>query len=196
MFVFTQTVRHRDFFLPVETGPGPRDDDGDGHADPPDDRTALISLGLLALALVGVVGLAKVESNSIEDAVAAVGFPHAFVGVVIALLVLLPESIAATRAAARNDVQTSLNLAYGSAMASIGLTIPTIAVASIWLDGPLELGLEPMQIVLLAISAVVVRADRRARPRQAAARRRAPGAAGGVRVPGDQALTRTRVGIV
>ncbi|MET0525561.1 MAG: ionic transporter y4hA, partial [Nocardioides sp.] len=155
LFVFTQTVRHRDFFLPVETGRGFRDDDGDGHADPPDDRTALIGLGLLALSLVGVVGLAKVESKSIEDAVAAVGFPHAFVGVVIALLVLLPESIAATRAAAREDVQTSLNLAYGSAMASIGLTIPTIAVASIWLDGPLELGLTPMQIVLLAISAVV-----------------------------------------
>ena len=52
-------------------------------------------------------------------------------------------------------MQTSLNLAYGSAMASIGLTIPTIAVAMIWLNGPLELGLEPTQMVLLAISVVV-----------------------------------------
>ena len=107
------------------------------------------------VSLVSVVGLAKVESPAIEAGVAAVGFPAAFVGVVIALLVLLPESIAATRAAARDDVQVSLNLAYGSAMASIGLTIPTIAAASIWLDGPLALGLEPMQIVLLAISVVV-----------------------------------------
>jgi Ca2+:H+ antiporter len=155
MFVFTQTVRHRDFFLPVETGPGPRDDDGDGHADPPTDRAAWTSLGLLVAALIAVVGLAKVESASIEDAVAAVGFPAAFVGVVIALLVLLPESISAVRAAARNDVQISLNLAYGSAMASIGLTIPTIALASVWLDGPLALGLEPMQIVLLFISMIV-----------------------------------------
>jgi Ca2+:H+ antiporter len=155
IFVFTQTVKHRDFFLPVETGPGPRDDDQDGHADPPGDRQALISLGLLALALVCVVGLAKVESYPIEDAVDAAGFPHSFVGVVIALLVLLPESIAAVRAAIRNDVQISLNLAYGSAMASIGLTIPAIAIASIWLDGPLVLGLEPMQIVLLAVSVVV-----------------------------------------
>ncbi|WP_296607408.1 ionic transporter y4hA [Nocardioides sp.] len=155
LFVFTQTVKHRDFFLPVETGPGPRDDDADGHADPPSNRVALTSLALLALSLVGVVGLAKVESYPIEDLVDAVGFPHSFVGVVIALLVLLPESIAAVRAAARNDVQTSLNLAYGSAMASIGLTIPVIAVASVWLDGPLALGLEPMQIVLLVISVVV-----------------------------------------
>jgi Ca2+:H+ antiporter len=155
MFVFTQTVRHRDFFLPVDTGPGPRDDDRDGHANPPSNRAALTSVGLLVVALVAVVGLAKVESTPIEDAVAAVGFPHAFVGVVIALLVLLPESIAAVRAAARNDVQISLNLAYGSAMASIGLTIPTIALASIWLDGPLALGLEPMQIVLLFITVIV-----------------------------------------
>ncbi len=107
------------------------------------------------VSLVAVVGLAKVESGTIEDLVSAAGLPHAFVGVVIALLVLLPESIAAARAAARDKVQVSLNLAYGSAMASIGLTIPTLAVASIWLDGPLDLGLEPMQIVLLSLSAVV-----------------------------------------
>jgi Ca2+:H+ antiporter len=156
MFVFTQTVRHRDFFLAVPPSePGPHDDDGDGHADPPSDREALFSLGLLLVALVGVVGLAKVESPSIKDAVEAAGFPAASVGVVIALLVLAPESIAAVRAAQRDDVQISLNLAYGSAMASIGLTIPTLAVATAFIDEPLALGLEPMQMVLLAITAVV-----------------------------------------
>jgi Ca2+:H+ antiporter len=165
IFVFTQTVKHRDFFLPVSTAPGsgsvdkpvsgPVDEDGDGHADPPSDRAALASLALLILGLVAVVGLAKVESYPIEDGVEFLGFPHSFVGVVIALLVLLPESIAAGRAAAQNRVQTSLNLAYGSAMASIGLTIPAIAVASIWLDGPLVLGLEPTQMVLLLVSVLV-----------------------------------------
>jgi Ca2+:H+ antiporter len=169
IFVFTQTVKHRDFFLAVDTGPGasngdwaasgpidgPVDLDGDGHADPPSNRAALASLALLLLGLVAVVGLAKVESYPIEDAVEAVGAPHSFVGVVIALLVLLPESIAAGRAAARNRAQISLNLAYGSAMASIGLTIPVIAVASIWLDGPLVLGLEPTQMVLLLVSVIV-----------------------------------------
>jgi Ca2+:H+ antiporter len=155
IFVFTQTVRHRDFFLPVAAGErGPVDADDDGHADPPSDRAALASLLLLLLGLVAVVGLAKVESYPIEDAVDAVGLPHSFVGVVIALLVLLPESIAAARAAAQNRVQISLNLAYGSAMASIGLTIPAIAVASIWLDGPLVLGLEPTQMVLLLVSVI------------------------------------------
>jgi len=156
MFVFTQTVQHRDFFLPVEHGDdGLPDDDHDGHADPTSARVALISAALLVVALVAVVGLAKVESPSIEDVVAAIGFPHAFVGVVIALLVLLPESISAVRAARRGRVQISLNLAYGSAMASIGLTIPTIAVASIWLDGPLALGLGETEMVLLLLSVIV-----------------------------------------
>jgi Ca2+:H+ antiporter len=169
LFVFTQTIRHRDFFLAVERGDGPVDEDGDGHADPPPTRTALVSLGLLVVALVAVVGLAKVVSPTIEDGVQALGFPHAVVGVVIALLVLLPESIAAVRAAARDHVQISLNLAFGSAMASIGLTIPTLAVASIWLDGPLDLGLEPTQMVLLAITvpvAVLTVVPGRAKPLQ------------------------------
>ncbi|HET7735468.1 MAG TPA: ionic transporter y4hA [Nocardioidaceae bacterium] len=152
LFVATQTGQHRDFFLPVGLAV---DEDEDGHADPPSDRAALVSLGLLVLSLVAVVGLAKVESPAIEDAVAAVGFPHAFVGVVIALLVLLPETIAAVRSAAADRTQISLNLALGSAMASIGLTIPAIAIASIWLEGPLVLGLDPVQTVLLVLTVLV-----------------------------------------
>jgi Ca2+:H+ antiporter len=163
MFVLTQTVRHRDFFLPVSQAAGDPDDgpggDPDGspedHAPPPTTRAAVTSLGLLLVSLVAVVGLAKVESPAIEDAVEAVGFPPSFVGVVIAVLVLLPETVAAARAARRGRIQTSLNLAYGSAMASIGLTIPTIALASVWLDGPLVLGLGSTQLVLLALTVVV-----------------------------------------
>ena len=153
LFVVVQTVRHRDYFLPVTLADGAGADDV--HAAPPSDRATVRSLGLLLVALVAVVGLAKIESPAIEDAVAAAGFPHAAVGVVIALLVLLPETLAAVRAARRDRVQTGLNLALGSAMASIGLTIPAIAIASIWLDGPLILGLGATQMVLLALTAVV-----------------------------------------
>lgn len=150
LFVLVQTVRHRDYFLPDEADAPP-----EVHAAPPTNREALTSLGLLVVALVAVVGLAKVESPAIEDAVGAIGAPASAVGVAIALVVLLPETIAAIRNAARGRVQTSMNLAFGSAIASIGLTIPAIAVASIWLDGPLVLGLGPTQMVLLAITAVV-----------------------------------------
>ena len=159
-FVFTQTVRHRDFFVPVASDSHGRvtgilDEDGEGHADPPSAREARISLALLMVALVSTVGLAKLLSPSIEGVVTGLGLPYPVVGVVIALLVLAPESIAAVRNAMRDRVQISLNLAYGSAMASIGLTIPTIAVAMIWLPGPLTLGLEPTQIVLLTLSVIV-----------------------------------------
>ncbi|MCW6010366.1 ionic transporter y4hA [Micromonospora sp. CPCC 205371] len=153
LFVMTQTRRHRDYFLPVEVTGASVDDEQ--HADPPSNRTALISLGLLLLALVAVVGDAKSVSPAIESGVAAAGLPQAVVGVVIALLVLLPETLAAVRAARRDRVQISLNLALGSAIASIGLTIPAIAVASIWLDGPLLLGLGGTQIVLLSLTVVV-----------------------------------------
>ena len=145
LFVFVQTVRHRDYFV----------SDEEEHAAPPSDREALISLVLLIVALVAVVGLAKVESKAIEDVVTGLGAPKSAVGVVIALLVLGPETLAAFRNARRGRVQTSLNLALGSAMASIGLTIPAIAVASIWLDGPLVLGLDSTQIVLLTITMIV-----------------------------------------
>lgn len=150
MFVFTQTVRHREFFLP-----GDRDGDGELDDHEISATDARWSLGLLVIALVAVVGLAKIESSGIERAVSAAGLPPAVVGVVIALLVLAPESIASVKAGSRDQVQTGLNLAYGSAMASIGLTIPAIAVASIWLDGPLTLGLTEMQIVLLIMTIFV-----------------------------------------
>jgi Ca2+:H+ antiporter len=147
LFVFVQTVRHRDYFVPHDAV--------EEHAAPPSDRAALTSLALLLVSLVAVVGLAKIESPAIEDAVAGIGAPQSAVGVVIALLVLLPETLAAVRNARRGQIQISFNLAFGSAMASIGLTIPAIAIASIWLDGPLVLGLGATQMVLLAVTAVV-----------------------------------------
>jgi Ca2+:H+ antiporter len=149
LFVFVQNVRHRDFFVPPDLTSGPED----VHADAPSDRTAVLSLAALVLSLVAVIGLAKVESPAIEDAVDAVGAPQSAVGVAIALLVLLPETLAAYRYARRDRLQTSFNLAYGSAVASIGLTIPAVALASIWLDGSLVLGLSSTQITLLVLTA-------------------------------------------
>ncbi|MEV4709228.1 ionic transporter y4hA [Actinoplanes sp. NPDC049316] len=153
LFVTVQTRRHRDYFLPITTAGEVID--AEDHVDPPTGRAALTSLGLLLVALIAVVGLAKGVSPSIESAVEGAGLPQSVVGVVIALLVLLPETIAAVRAAARDRMQTSLNLALGSAMASIGLTIPAIAIAMIWLEGPLLLGLGGTQMVLLALTVVV-----------------------------------------
>lgn len=148
VFVFVQTVRHRDYFLPLDASDA-------GHADPPGRRQALRSLGLLLLALVAVVGLAKRLSPEIESALAAIGAPKAVLGIVIALLVLLPETVAAVRAAQANRLQTSMNLALGSAMASIGLTVPAVVVAAMVLDLPLMLGLSPKDQALLLMTFLV-----------------------------------------
>lgn len=154
MFVRTQTMRHRDFFLPVDSS-GRLLDDEDEHAAPPNNKDALTSLGLLIASLVAVVGLAKAVSGPLEMGVLAVGLPPSVVGVIIALLVLAPETLAAVKAARRGRVQTSINLALGSGMASVGLTIPALALASVWIDAPLFLGLDATHIALLALTAVV-----------------------------------------
>ena len=149
-FVFTQTVSHRDYFIPVSKTGRPEE-----HAEPPTTREAWISFGLLVLALVSVVGLAKVLSPSIEAAVDAAGAPRAVVGIVIAMLVLLPESWAAARAARADRLQSSMNLAIGSALACIGLTIPVVALAALAYDLPLVLGLGAKDLVLLAVTFLV-----------------------------------------
>lgn len=146
-FVFIQTVRHRDYFLPVNA----RNSD-EAHAPPPTQREMLISAGLLMLALVAVVGLAKSLSPAIRHGIALMGAPAGVVGIAISLLVLLPESVAALRAALANRLQTSLNLSLGSGLASIGLTIPTVAVVALSFDLPLSLGLDALDMALLALT--------------------------------------------
>jgi len=148
-FVFVQTVRHREYFLPVETG------DGEAHAPRPSVAATLASLVLLIICLVAVVGLAKKLAPSIEAGVRAAHAPQAVVGICIALLVLLPETWAALRAATRNQMQTSLNLALGSALATIGLTIPAVAALSISIGLPLTLGLAGTGTTLLALTLLV-----------------------------------------
>ncbi len=144
LFLFVQMIRHRGDFL-----------DPAGAADsgpPPDPRTFRAGLLLLPLALVAVVALAESLSPVVEGAVARAGLPAALVGVAIAMVVLMPEGTAAIRAARANRLQTALNLALGSALASICLTIPTVALLSLVLGQPLALGLDAEHIVLLILS--------------------------------------------
>jgi Ca2+:H+ antiporter len=144
-FVFIQTVRHRDYFL----------DDKEEHAAAPSNKIALTSAALLLASLVAIVVLAKFLTPAVEAGLARIAVPKAVVGIVIAALVLLPEGLAALRAARANRLQTSLNLALGSALATIGLTIPAVAVVSIAIHPPLELGLGQKDTVLLALTLFV-----------------------------------------
>ncbi len=149
LFVFVQTVRHRDYFVP------PAGTAVDAHTSPPSSGRAWLSLGLLLVALVAVVGLAKVLSSPLEAALRALGAPDAVLGIVIAAVVLLPETLAAVRAAWRNRLQTSVNLALGSALATIGLTVPVVAAASLIFGFPVNLGLDSKDMALLVLSFIV-----------------------------------------
>jgi len=150
IFVFIQTVRHRDYFIPATDAANL-----EAHAPPPTIAQAGTSFGLLLVSLVCVVGLAKILSPTIERAVEAANAPRTVVGIIVAAVVLMPETWAAVRAARANRLQTSMNLAVGSALATIGLTVPVVVLASIVLDLQLILGLEPKDMALLALTFVV-----------------------------------------
>jgi len=148
-FVFFQTVSHRDYFLPKADD---KKTDVDIHAKKPSNLKTLVSVFFLLISLVIVVGLAEALSPTIEAAVEAADAPRAVIGIAIALLVLLPEGYAAVRAARANRLQSSLNLALGSALASIGLTIPTVAAVATIFNLPLSLGISTLNMTLMYLS--------------------------------------------
>ena len=149
-FIMVQTVRHRDYFLADD------DEDGHHHAAPPSLKVTLTSLGFLLICLAIVVLLAKSLSPAVEGMVASIGAPASLVGVIIAAVVLLPEGLAAVRAASRNHLQTSLNLSLGSALACIGLSVPTVVAVCLIYDINLGLGLDIKSMVLLGLSVFIV----------------------------------------
>jgi Ca2+:H+ antiporter len=145
VFLYTQTVRHRDYFV---AGTG-----GAAHEGPQaSNRVIVVSACLLLVSLLGVVLLAKKFSQVVDAGATLIGAPPAFAGILVALLILMPEGVAAIAAARRNDLQKSINLALGSSIATIGLTIPAVAVAAYELDKQLVLGLSAQDMVLLALT--------------------------------------------
>jgi Ca2+:H+ antiporter len=148
VFLYTQTIRHRDYFVP---------DSGDqaAHGKPAAGTALPLSVGLLLVSLLAVVLLAKKFSLVVDATAALIGAPPAFAGILVALLILLPESVAAVAAARKNDLQKSINLALGSSLATIGLTIPAVAVAATVLDKTLILGLGTRETVLLLLTFVL-----------------------------------------
>src|SRR5229473_1328236 len=148
VFLYTQTIRHRNYFVSEATGLA----DGGTHIS---NRLLGLSMVLLLVSLLAVVLLAKKFSLVVDFATARIGAPPVFAGVLVALLILLPESVAAIAAARKNDLQKSINLALGSSLATIGLTIPAVAVAAYALDKQLVLGLDAQAMVLLAMTFIL-----------------------------------------
>jgi Ca2+:H+ antiporter len=147
VFLYTQTIRHRDYFIREVEGAA---DHGAQTSGP-----LLLSIGLLLISLLAVVLLAKKFSLVVDAGAAMIGAPPAFAGILVALLILLPESVAAIGAARNNDLQKSINLALGSSLATIGLTVPAVAVAAYTLEKTLVLGLQDREIVLLVLTFIL-----------------------------------------
>jgi Ca2+:H+ antiporter len=148
VFLYTQTIRHRDYFISDAAG----DADDGAHLS---SRMLAMSMALLLVSLLAVVLLAKKFSLVVDAGTAMIGAPPAFAGMLVALLILLPESVAAISAARKNDLQKSINLALGSSLATIGLTIPAVAVAAYALDKQLVLGLDAQAMVLLLLTFIL-----------------------------------------
>jgi Ca2+:H+ antiporter len=148
VFLYTQTIRHRGYFISEATVLA----DKGMHTS---NRTLVLSIVLLLVSLLVVVLLAKKFSLVVDVGTALVGAPPAFAGILVALLILLPESVAAIVAARKNDLQKSINLALGSSLATIGLTIPAVAITAYTLDMQLVLGLNPQEIVLLVLTFIL-----------------------------------------
>jgi Ca2+:H+ antiporter len=148
VFLYTQTIRHRDYFIRSEPA-------ADDHAAPMSRGMLGLSIGLLLLSLLAVVLLAKKFSVVVDVAIVLTGAPPALAGVLVAVLILLPESVAAVAAARNNDLQKSINLALGSSLATIGLTIPAVSAATYALDKQLVLGLKEQDLVLLLLTFMV-----------------------------------------
>ena len=145
-FLFIQTARHTDYF---------RAEDKAASDEPhtyPSNRDVGVSAALLLASLCGVILIAKKFAVILEAGLDFVGAPPAVAGVVIAMVVLAPESIAAVRAAQRDVLQKSLNLALGSSLATIGLTIPAVAITNVFLGKELVLGLSSRDTLLLALT--------------------------------------------
>lgn len=155
MFVFVQTVRHKEHFLPKSLEENLAKNEVTAPVSPISRVTAGVSLVFLVMALIGVVGLAKELAPVMQSGVDAISAPQAVVGIAIALLVLAPETLAALRAAHRNQIHTSLNLAWGSALATIGLTIPAVGAVAIATNMTLDLGLPAKEMVLLVLTMFV-----------------------------------------
>lgn len=153
-FTMVQTLRHRSFFIsPQNRLLEDREENKDRKLSK---KKMFISCFLLVLSLGIVVLIAKLLSKDVEHIVLSMGAPKSIVGIIIAVIVLLPEGLAAFRAAKNDQIQTSLNLAFGSALASIGLSIPAIAIISVISGIRMTLGIDIKSTVLLGLSLFII----------------------------------------
>ncbi len=153
VFLGIQTMRHRDYFVAPGAAVTPSVPAAEAHATP--DTSIAYHAVLLLAYVVPIVLLAKQIALPIDYGISVLRAPAALGGLMVAVLVLSPESLAAIRAARANQLQRSINLALGTALTSISLTIPAVLLIGFMTDQSIVLGLGSVDTVLLLLTLVV-----------------------------------------
>ena len=149
VFLYVQIARHREYFVMSKES-----EDTDSNAAHESSHSNARHIVLLALYSVPLILLAEEMAKPLDAAVLKLGAPPALGGLLMAVLVLTPESVSAIRAALANRLQRSVNLLLGSVLASIGLTIPLVIAVSLYSGRELLLGLDVSDSIMLALSLV------------------------------------------
>ncbi len=155
-FLAMQTVRHRDYFVLHTEGSEGAEHGGDhashGHVQP---RTVPYHAIFLLLTLIPIVLLSKKLAIVVDFGTETLGLPEALGGVLVAVLVLSPEGLAAYESAAANHLQRAVNICLGSALATISLTIPAVVVIGLISGIHVELGLAPTEMIILLLTLAI-----------------------------------------
>ena len=129
-------------------------DDGDQEADE-QGLTLWKAATLLVVGLLVVCLIAESMGQLIETGITDLGLPSSLAGVLVAILILAPEALNAVQAASQGEVQRSINTLYGSVVATVSLTVPAVLVLGVITNTDVILGLEPVEMVLLALTLIL-----------------------------------------
>jgi Ca2+:H+ antiporter len=151
VFLAIQTGRHREYFLASRSADAP----AEAAAHPQSADSALYHAALLLAYIVPIVLLAKQIAVPVDYGIRVLHAPAALGGLLVAVLILSPESLAAVRAALTNRLQRSINLALGTALSSISLTIPAVLIIGFITGKSITLGLNAVDTLLLLLTLAV-----------------------------------------
>lgn len=149
VFLFIQNRRHREYFIATDAG---------GETAPHHDfvvRSVPFHAAFLVAFILPLVVLAKQLAVPLEYGTRVFGAPAALAGFLVAVLIISPEMMSAVKAALRNELQRSVNIALGSVLATIGLTIPAVLTIGLITGKTVVLGLAAAETILLALSLVL-----------------------------------------
>jgi len=154
-FITIQTIRHRAHFIEPSSGDAPPIPEHGKHPYGLETKSGAYHAILLVLSLVAIAVLAEKLAVVIHEGVDALDAPPAFGGILIAILVLAPEGLAAFSVASSNHLQRALNICLGSALSTISLTVPAVVTLSLVTGVPIVLGLNSTGMVLLVLTLLV-----------------------------------------